>query len=62
MGQSDRAQAYSEGRKFPVMPTPSIITTLSLTEPALSWRKYPTAKAAKKALAALVTDKPNEGA
>ena len=35
------------------------VVTLSLTEPALSWRKYPTAKAAKKALAALVTDNPH---
>ncbi len=35
------------------------VVTLSLTEPALSWRKYPTAKAAKKALAALVADKPH---
>ena len=37
------------------------VVTLSLTERALSWRKYPSAKAAKKALAAIGTDKPNEG-
>ena len=37
------------------------VVTLSLTEQALSWRKYPSAKAAKKALAALVTAKPNKG-
>ncbi len=35
------------------------VVTLSLTEQALSWRTYPSAKAAKKALAALVTDKPH---
>ena len=35
------------------------VVMLSLTERALSWRKYPSAKAAKKALAALVTDNPH---
>ena len=38
------------------------VVMLSLTERALSWRKYPSAKAAKKALAALVPAKPNAGA
>ena len=37
------------------------VVTLSLTEQALSWRKYPSAKAAKKALAALVPAKPSAG-
>ena len=36
------------------------VVTLSLTEQALSWRKYPNAKAAKKALAALVADNPDD--
>ena len=35
------------------------VVTISLTEHAVSWRKYPTAQAAKKALAALSTDEPN---
>ncbi len=35
------------------------VVTLSLTEQALSWRKYPSAQAAKKALAAMVTAKPH---
>ena len=34
------------------------VVTLSLTEKALWWRKYPSAKAAKKALAVLVSDNP----
>ncbi len=34
------------------------VVTLSLTEQALSWRKYPSANAARTALAALVSDKP----
>lgn len=36
------------------------VVTISLTEHAVSWRKYPTAQAAKKALAALSTDSPND--
>ena len=38
------------------------VVTISLTEHAVSWRKYRTAQAAKKALAALSTDEPNDGA
>lgn len=36
------------------------IVTLSLTEQALSWRKYPSAKAAKTALAAMIDRKPDD--
>jgi hypothetical protein len=38
------------------------VVTISLTEHAVSWRKYPTAQAAKKALVAISTGKPNDGA
>ena len=36
------------------------VVTISLTEHAVSWRKYPTAHAARTALAALSTDSPND--
>ena len=36
------------------------VVTLSLTEQALSWRKYPSAKAAKTALAAMTDRKPDD--
>ena len=38
------------------------VVTLSLTEHALSWRKYPSAKAAKTALAAVIDEKADDHA
>ncbi len=38
------------------------VVTISLTEHAVSWRKYPTAHAARTALSALSTDRTNDGA
>ena len=38
------------------------VVIISLIEHAVSWRKYPTAQAAKKALTALSTDTTNDGA
>jgi hypothetical protein len=38
------------------------VVTISLTEHAVSWRKYPTAQAARTALSALSTDTTNDGA
>ena len=38
------------------------VVTISLTEHAVNWRKYPTAHAARTALSALSTDTTNDGA